>query len=142
MKIVAVTSCITGIAHTYMAAESLERAGKKLGHEVVVETQGSAGSNPLKQEVIDAADAVIFAVDLEVKGRDRFNGKPYIQVGVAKAINGSAGLINTVLEAAANGTAAKVGDGQSAKPAPAAPAAAPAAPKEKKGLFGGLFGKK
>ena len=144
MKIVAVTACITGIAHTYMAAESLERAGKKLGHEVIVETQGSAGSNPLKQEVIDSADAVIFAVDLEVKGRDRFNGKPYIQVGVAKAINGSAGLINTVLEAAANGTAAKVGDGQSAKPAAAAPAAAPAAPKEKKsgGLFGGLFGKK
>jgi len=76
--------------------------------------------------------------------RDRFNGKPYIQVGVAKAINGSAGLINTVLEAAANGTAAKVGDGQSAAPAPAAPAAAKA-PQEKKksgGLFGGLFGKK
>lgn len=144
MKIVAVTSCITGIAHTYMAAESLERAGKKLGHEVLVETQGSAGSNPLKQEIIDAADAVIFAVDLEVKGRDRFNGKPYIQVGVAKAINGSAGLINTVLEAAANGTAAKVGDGQSAKPVETKPAAAPAAPKEKKsgGLFGGLFGKK
>jgi PTS system fructose-specific IIB component len=144
MKIVAVTSCITGIAHTYMAAESLERAGKKLGHEVIVETQGSAGSNPLKQDVIDSADAVIFAVDLEVKGRDRFNGKPYIQVGVAKAINGSAGLINTVLEAAANGTAAKVGDGQSAAPAPAAPAAAKA-PQEKKksgGLFGGLFGKK
>jgi len=142
MKIVAVTSCITGIAHTYMAAESLERAGKKLGHEVIVETQGSAGSNPLKQEVIDAADAVIFAVDLEVKGRDRFNGKPYIQVGVAKAINGSAGLINTVLEATANGTAAKVGDGASAKPA--APAAEAKAPKEKKsgGLFGGLFGKK
>ena len=142
MKIVAVTSCITGIAHTYMAAESLERAGKKLGHEVIVETQGSAGSNPLKQDVIDSADAVIFAVDLEVKGRDRFNGKPYIQVGVAKAINGAAGLINTVLEAAADGTAAKVGDGQSAKPA-VAPAAAKA-PKEKKsgGLFGGLFGKK
>jgi fructose PTS system EIIB component len=145
MKIVAVTACITGIAHTYMAAESLERAGKKLGHEVIVETQGSAGSNPLKQDVIDSADAVIFAVDLEVKGRDRFNGKPYIQVGVAKAINGSAGLINAVLEAAANGTAAKVGDGQSAKPvaAPAAPKA-PQEPKEKKsgGLFGGLFGKK
>mgnify|MGYP003346795463 CR=1 FL=1 len=121
MKIVCVTSCITGIAHTYMAAESLERAGKKLGHEVIVETQGSAGSNPLKQEIIDSADAVIFAVDLEVKGRDRFNGKPYIQVGVAKAINGSSGLINQVLEAAANGTAAKVGDGAPAKSA--APAA-------------------
>ena len=145
MKIVAVTSCITGIAHTYMAAESLERAGKKLGHEVIVETQGSAGSNPLKQDVIDSADAVIFAVDLEVKGRDRFNGKPYIQVGVAKAINGSVGLINQVLEAAANGTAAKVGDGAPAKSE--APAAAPKAPKDptqKKpgGLFGGLFGKK
>lgn len=143
MKIVCVTSCITGIAHTYMAAESLERAGKKLGHEVIVETQGSAGSNPLKQDVIDSADAVIFAVDLEVKGRDRFNGKPYIQVGVAKAINGSTGLINSVLEAAANGTAAKVGEGAPAKSE--APAKAKAeAPKEKKsgGLFGGLFGKK
>lgn len=145
MKIVAVTSCITGIAHTYMAAESLERAGKKLGHEVIVETQGSAGSNPLKQDVIDSADAVIFAVDLEVKGRDRFNGKPYIQVGVAKAINGSVGLINQVLEAAANGTAAKVGDGAPAKSeAPAAAPKAPKEPSEKKsgGLFGGLFGKK
>lgn len=144
MKIVAVTSCITGIAHTYMAAESLERAGKKLGHEVIVETQGSAGSNPLKQEVIDAADAVIFAVDLEVKGRDRFNGKPYIQVGVAKAINGSAGLINSVLEAAANGTAAKVGEGQPAKSSAPAPAAAPAPKAEKKsgGFFANLFGKK
>jgi len=63
-------------------------------------------------------------------------------VGVAKAINGSAGLINTVLEAAANGTAAIVGEGEPAKPA--APAAEAKAPKEKKsgGLFGGLFGKK
>jgi PTS system fructose-specific IIC component len=127
-----------------MAAEALERAGKKLGHEVIVETQGSAGSNPLKQDVIDSADAVIFAVDLEVKGRDRFNGKPYIQVGVAKAINGSSGLINQVLEAAANGTAAKVGDGAPAKSAaPAAEAKAPKATEKKSGgLFGGLFGKK
>ncbi len=87
MKFVCVTSCITGIAHTYMAAEALEQAGKKLGHEVLVETQGSAGSNPFKQDVIDSADGVIFAVDLEVNGRDRFAGKPYLQVGVAKAIN-------------------------------------------------------
>lgn len=50
--IVCVTSCITGIAHTYMAAEALEQAGKKLGHNVMVETQGSAGSNPFKQDVI------------------------------------------------------------------------------------------
>ena len=140
-KIVAVTSCITGIAHTYMAAEALEQAGKKLGHEVTVETQGSAGSNPLKPEIIAAADAVIFAVDLEVKDRDRFNGKPYIQVGVAKAMKGAADLIEEVLSAAKAGTAAKVGDGQSAAPKAEAPKAK-AAGEKKSGLFGGLFGKK
>ncbi|AOY56552.1 MAG: hypothetical protein RI933_291 [Actinomycetota bacterium] len=139
-KIVCVTSCITGIAHTYMAAEALEQAGKKLGHEVLVETQGSAGSNPFKQDVIDSADAVIFAVDLEVIGRDRFAGKPYIQVGVAKAIKSATELVEQVLEAAANGTAAKVGE---AAPKAEAPAAAEKPSSgEKKGLFGGLFGKK
>jgi PTS system fructose-specific IIC component len=141
-KIVAVTSCITGIAHTYMAAEALEQAGKKLGHEVVVETQGSAGSNPIKQEVIDAADAVIFAADLEVKDRARFAGKPYVHVGVAKAIKGSVDLINGVLEAAANGTAAKV-EGNTAAAPKAEEKKAPKADSEKKGgFFGGLFGKK
>ncbi|MFM6980285.1 MAG: PTS fructose transporter subunit IIB [Micrococcales bacterium] len=140
MKIVGVTSCITGIAHTYMAAEALEQAGKKLGHEVKIETQGSAGVNPLKQEVIDAADAVIFAVDLEVNGRDRFNGKPYVQVGVAKAISGATGLINGLLEAIENGTAPKVGD---AAPAAEKKEASEKKPADKKGgLFGGLFGKK
>ena len=141
-KIVAVTSCITGIAHTYMAAEALEQAGKKLGHEVTVETQGSAGSNPLKPEIIAAADAVIFAVDLEVKDRDRFNGKPYIQVGVAKAMKGAADLINEVLEGAANGTAAKVGDGKSAAPKQDSSKPAKDEGGNKGGLFGGLFGKK
>lgn len=140
MKIVAVTSCITGIAHTYMAAEALEQAGKKLGHEVLVETQGSAGSNPLKQETIDSADAVIFAVDLEVKDRDRFAGKPYLQVGVAKAINGSEALITQVLDAAAAGTASLVGGSAPAAPAAAAPKKTDNEPK-KAGFFGSLFGK-
>lgn len=141
MKIVGVTSCITGIAHTYMAAESLEQAGKKLGHEVKIETQGSAGINPIKQELIDAADAVIFAVDLEVNGRERFNGKPFVQVGVAKAMGpGATNVINSLLEAIENGTAQVVG---AAAPAAEkkAPAEKPAAEK-KGGLFGGLFGKK
>lgn len=139
MKIVGVTSCITGIAHTYMAAEALEQAGKKLGHEVKIETQGSAGVNPIKQEVIDAADAVIFAVDLEVNGRDRFNGKPYVQVGVAKAISGATGLINGLLEAIENGTAPTVGAAAPAAEKKAAPEKKPA--EKKGGLFGGLFGK-
>ena len=137
-KIVCVTSCITGIAHTYMAAEALEQAGKKLGHEVVVETQGSAGSNPLKQEVIDAADAVIFAADLEVKDRDRFNGKPFLQTVPSKAIKDAAGLIEQVLAAAADGSADKVGSA----PTKAAEAPAEKDGEKKGGLFGGLFGKK
>lgn len=141
-KIVAVTSCITGIAHTYMAAAALEKAGKALGHEILVETQGSAGSNPLKQDVIDAADVVIFAVDLEVNGRDRFNGKPYLQVGVAKAIKDSQGLINQILEAVENGTAAKVGAPSAATKTPESKPEAAKDSGEKKSRFGGLFGKK
>ena len=142
-KIVGVTSCITGIAHTYMAAEALERAGKKLGHEVTIETQGSAGTIPLKPEVIAAADAVIFAVDLEVKDRSRFDGKPYVQVGVAKAMKGAEALITEVLEGAANGTAAKVGDGKDASPKAAPkPEQVEGGNVNKGGLFGGLFGKK
>jgi fructose-specific phosphotransferase system IIB component len=86
MKIVAVTSCITGIAHTYMAAEALEQAAKKAGYEITVETQGSAGSSPMKQSTIDAADVVIFATDLEVKDRRRFNGKPFLQIGVSRLL--------------------------------------------------------
>ena len=136
MKFVCVTSCITGIAHTYMAAEALEQAGKKLGYEVLVETQGSAGSNPFKQDVIDAADGVIFAVDLEVNGRERFNGKPYLQVGVAKAINGAPALIEQLIAQINDGTAAKVGEAAPAQPAKASSDGE----TKKKGFFGGLFG--
>ncbi|GMA39774.1 PTS fructose-like transporter subunit IIB [Mobilicoccus caccae] len=93
MKLIGVTSCPTGIAHTYMAAEALEQAAKDAGHEMIVETQGSAGSEPLDQAVIDAADAVIFAHDLEVKDKSRFAGKPTVDVGVKKAIGGAAELV-------------------------------------------------
>ncbi|PWD50410.1 PTS fructose transporter subunit IIBC [Serinibacter arcticus] len=87
MKFVAVTSCPTGIAHTYMAAEALEQVGKAAGHEVSVETQGSIGTEEVEHSVIDAADGVIFAADLEVKGRERFAGKPTIDVGVKRAVH-------------------------------------------------------
>lgn len=136
-KIVAVTSCITGIAHTYMAAEALEQAAKKLGHEIWVETQGSAGSNPLKQEIIDAADVAIFGVDLEVTGRDRFNGKPYVQVPVAKAMSGATGLIEKALAGLADGSLGKVGEAK-----PASTNSSSESKEKKGGLFGGLFGKK
>ncbi|MFG3660197.1 fructose-specific PTS transporter subunit EIIC [Streptomyces sp. NPDC047706] len=95
-RVVAVTSCPTGIAHTYMAAESLENAGREAGVEVVVETQGSAGFTRLDPEVIAAADGVIFAHDLPVREKDRFAGKPTVDVGVKAGINRAAELITEV----------------------------------------------
>ncbi|MEU6669723.1 fructose-specific PTS transporter subunit EIIC [Streptomyces sp. NPDC046727] len=95
-RIVAVTSCPTGIAHTYMAAESLENAGRDAGVEVVVETQGSAGFTRLDPAVIAAADGVIFAHDVPVRDKDRFAGKPTVDVGVKAGINRPAELISEV----------------------------------------------
>ncbi|NUT27483.1 MAG: PTS transporter subunit EIIA [Streptomyces sp.] len=104
-RIVAVTSCPTGIAHTYMAAESLENAGREAGVELVVETQGSAGFTRLDPAVIEAADGVIFAHDVAVREKDRFAGKPTVDVGVKAGINRPAALITEVREKAARGEA-------------------------------------
>ncbi|KOG64616.1 fructose-specific PTS transporter subunit EIIC [Streptomyces flaveolus] len=102
-RVVAVTSCPTGIAHTYMAAESLENAGREAGVEVVVETQGSAGFDRLDPAVIAAADGVIFAHDVPVRDKDRFAGKPTVDVGVKAGINRPAELLAQVREKAARG---------------------------------------
>ncbi|MGY0059109.1 PTS fructose transporter subunit IIABC [Streptomyces sp. LZ34] len=102
-RIVAVTSCPTGIAHTYMAAESLENAAREAGVELVVETQGSAGFDKLTRATIAAADAVIFAHDVEVRDKERFAGKPTVDVGVKAGINRPAELIAEVREKAARG---------------------------------------
>ncbi|WP_107420018.1 PTS fructose transporter subunit IIC, partial [Streptomyces carpinensis] len=104
-RIVAVTSCPTGIAHTYMAAESLENAGREAGVEVVVEPQGSAGFTRLDPAVIAAADGVIFAHDVPVRDKDRFAGKPTVDVGVKAGINRPGELIGEVREKAARGVA-------------------------------------
>ena len=93
MNIVAVTACPTGIAHTYMAAEQLERIGKSLGHRIKVETQGAMGiENEITPAEIAAADAVIFAVDIEVEQRERFDGKKIVQVPVQLAIKDPQGI--------------------------------------------------
>ncbi|MGW2295439.1 PTS fructose transporter subunit IIABC [Streptomyces violaceorubidus] len=102
-RIVAVTSCPTGIAHTYMAAESLENAGREEGVEVVVETQGSAGFTRLDPTVIAAADGVILAHDVAVREKDRFAGKPTVDTGVKAAINRPGELIGEVRDKAARG---------------------------------------
>ncbi|MFD5397532.1 fructose-specific PTS transporter subunit EIIC [Streptomyces sp. NPDC127097] len=102
-RIVAITSCPTGIAHTYMAAESLEKAGQAAGVEVFVETQGSAGFQRLDPQLIADADGVIFAHDVEVREKERFAGKPTVDVGVKAGINRPAELIAEVRQKAAHG---------------------------------------
>ena len=121
MKFVAVSSCPTGIAHTYMAAEALETAGKEMGHEVIVETQGSAGSTPLDPAVIAAADGVIYAADLEVRDKGRFAGKPFVDVGVKKAVHDAKAVIEEAVEAVKAGPPA----GGAAAPVAAKPAEPP-----------------
>ncbi|MEU6476090.1 fructose-specific PTS transporter subunit EIIC [Streptomyces sp. NPDC047017] len=108
-RIVAVTSCPTGIAHTYMAAESLENAGRAAGVEVVVETQGSAGFTRLDPAVIAAADGVVLAHDVPVRDKDRFAGKPTVDVGVKAGINRPAELIAEVRRKAARGEVTAAG---------------------------------
>ena len=100
MKIVAVTSCATGIAHTFMAAEALERAGKAAGHEMLVETQGAGGYKPFSREVIQSADVVIFANDVGIRDLDRFEGCKIVQSIPKTAIKDAKGLIEQAVELA------------------------------------------
>lgn len=87
MKLVAVTACPTGIAHTYMAAEQLEKTGRELGHSIKVETQGAMGiENELDAADIAGADAAIFAIDIEIEQRERFAGLRIIEVPVQMAL--------------------------------------------------------
>ena len=102
-RVVAVTSCPTGIAHTYMAAESLENAAAEAGYEIHVETQGSAGFERLDPAVIAAADGVVFAHDVEVREKERFSGKATVDVGVKAAISRPAELLAEVRQKAARG---------------------------------------
>ncbi|NMM85915.1 PTS lactose transporter subunit IIC [Rhodococcus sp. SRB_17] len=111
--IVAVTACPTGIAHTYMAADSLVAAGERAGVTVHVETQGSSGSTALAPSVIASAAAVIFATDVGVKGRERFAGKPVVASGVKRAINEPDKMLAEALRAADNPAAPTV-DGTTA----------------------------
>ena len=93
MKIVAVTACPTGIAHTYMAAEQLAKTAKKLGHTIKVETQGAMGiENELTQKDIDAADVAIFATDIALEGSERFARIRTVQVAVQSVLRNPEGI--------------------------------------------------
>ncbi|MFH7322941.1 fructose-specific PTS transporter subunit EIIC [Aeromicrobium sp. JJY06] len=107
-RVVAVTACTTGIAHTYMAADALAQAATDAGVDFAVEPQGSSGSTPLTSEQIASADAVIFATDVGVKDQARFAGKPVVRSGVKRAINEPRAMIDAALAAAADPSAQRV----------------------------------
>src|SRR5512143_3596799 len=87
MNIVAVTACPTGIAHTYMAAEQLQKAAKKLGHHIKVETQGAMGiENELSQADVDRADVAILASEIALEKMERFSKIKVVKVPVQEAI--------------------------------------------------------
>lgn len=99
MKIVGVTACPTGIAHTYMAQAAIEKECKKRGYDVQIETQGGMGiENELEQDTIDSADAVILAVAIGIEGEERFEAKDeegkVLRVEPGEAIKNIVEIIN------------------------------------------------
>ncbi len=112
-SILAITACPTGIAHTYMAADALKLAAERAGVEFAVETQGSSGTTPFTAEQLANADAVVFATDVGVKGRERFAGKPVVESGVKRAINEPDAMIGEAVAASTDPNARRVpaGDG-------------------------------
>lgn len=98
-KLLAVTACPTGIAHTYMAAENIEKAAKEMQYEIKVETNGSSGAeNVLTQEEIQAADAILIAADTKV-AMARFHGKRVYQTTVSQGIKDPKEMITRALAA-------------------------------------------
>ncbi len=87
MRVVAVTACITGIAHTYMAAEKLEKAAKTLGCAIKIETQGAMGiENELTQADIDGAEVAILATDTAIEREERFSRIRKVKVPIQDAL--------------------------------------------------------
>lgn len=103
MKLIAVTACPTGIAHSQMAAENLENAAEAAGHDIKVEVQGSMGTeNELSDDDISGADAAIVAADTAVD-ESRFDSLPLVKVPVAEAVNHAGDLVQRAAEAAEGG---------------------------------------
>lgn len=115
MKFVGVTSCPTGIAHSAMAAEALEQAAIDKGHDIEVEVHGASGADFVSPDTIKGADAIIFALDASVAERDRFAGRPAVEVRLREAIDRPEEVIERAEAAAKKGVAAPAdGDGAEA----------------------------
>lgn len=97
MKIIGVTACPSGVAHTYMAAEALIQAGVKYDIEVKIETQGASGiEDQLTVNDIAEAKYVILSNDVEINGTDRFQGKEVLQMGVSDLIKKADAIMYTI----------------------------------------------
>ncbi len=100
MKIVGVTSCIAGLAHTPMAAKALEKAGAKLGHDVRMEQQGAMGKvDEITESEIKSADLVLIAADKVVEDEDRFAGKQIVRVKIGQCVSNAEGVLKKIVEA-------------------------------------------
>jgi PTS system fructose-specific IIC component len=120
-KIVAVMACPTGIAHTVMAAEALEKTAKAMGHTLRAEMQGSIGAkNVLTEQEIRDADMVIIATDIHIN-MDRFGGKPVYAVSTSDAIRKTRAVIEEALAEVEEVKAAAAAPAPAAAPTPAAP---------------------
>ncbi len=109
-RLVAITACPTGVAHTFMAAEALQQAAKKLGYQLQVETRGSVGArNVLERQAIDDADAVLLATDIEVDV-ERFAGKRIYRCGTGVALKQPEATLQKTLEEARVETGATPAD--------------------------------
>lgn len=103
MKIVGVSACTAGIAHTYIVAEKIQNAATEAGHECKIETQGTIGAqNQLTAEDIASADVVIIAHDISVGGMERFAGKPVVDIPISVAMKNPKSLIATIEKKLAN----------------------------------------
>ena len=99
MNIVGISACVAGIAHTDIAKKKLIQAGEQAGHKIHIETQGTIGiEDELAPEEIKAADIVILAVDMQVKGKERFNGKKIVEVPTEVAIHSPTALVKKLEE--------------------------------------------
>ncbi len=99
MNIVGVAACVAGIAHTYIAKKKLVQAAQKAGHNIQMETQGTIGvEDELTSENIKNADIVILAVDIQIKGKERFKGKKMVEVPTEIAVHSPTALIKKMEE--------------------------------------------
>lgn len=100
MRIVGVSACTTGIAHTYIVKQRVLEAAAKCSYECKMETQGTIGiEDKLSEEDIAKADVVLLAIDVKIQGEERFKGKPIVRCRTTDAMNNTVAFLKKIEEA-------------------------------------------